>query len=118
MRGVGTCAQGWLRTKVTLREDFPSGAVAEAYRHPQVDDSQERFEWGLPDLDGLRRFARAKMGWPDDKVDELVLPLLQRQAEAEHAAAAAGDGTQAGGLQTAISDFFSSNRRLNPKIKR
>jgi DNA excision repair protein ERCC-5 len=112
-------AQGWLRTKVTLREDFPSGAVAEAYRHPQVDDSQERFEWGLPDLDGLRRFAQAKMGWPDDKVDELVLPLLQRQAEAEHAAAAAGDGSQAGGdLQTAISDFFSSNRRLNPKIKR
>jgi DNA excision repair protein ERCC-5 len=109
--------QGWLRTKVTLQHDFPSEAVAEAYRHPQVDESQERFEWGLPDIDGLRRFARGKMGWPDEKVDELVLPILKRFAEAEQAA----QDPSSAGLQTSINDFFaaaSSNRRLNPKIKR
>lgn len=29
----------------------------DAYYHPTVDDSDEPFKWGLPDLDGLRQYA-------------------------------------------------------------
>jgi DNA excision repair protein ERCC-5 len=29
------------------------GVQRDAYFHPTVDDSEEPFKWGLPDLDGL-----------------------------------------------------------------
>lgn len=29
----------------------------EAYLEPAVDASGEKFQWGLPDLDGLRQYA-------------------------------------------------------------
>jgi DNA excision repair protein ERCC-5 len=29
-------------------------AQRDAYYHPTIDDSEEPFKWGLPDLDGLR----------------------------------------------------------------
>jgi len=117
--------QRCLKKKVKLSPDFPSAAVVDAYLHPQIDESQECFDWGLPDLDGLRRypsdpllcssastyltffrFAKAKMGWPEEKVDELVLPILKLQA-------ASAETTQ-----TTITEFSSTNRRLTPKLKR
>lgn len=30
------------------------GVQRDAYYHPTIDDSEEPFKWGLPDLDGLR----------------------------------------------------------------
>jgi DNA excision repair protein ERCC-5 len=32
-------------------------AQRDAYYHPTVDNSEEPFKWGLPDLDGLRGSA-------------------------------------------------------------
>lgn len=46
-----------MRSKVKLPDDFPSRIVEEAYLHPQVDESREHFAWGMPDLEGLRRYA-------------------------------------------------------------
>jgi DNA excision repair protein ERCC-5 len=60
-----------------------------------VDDSDEPFKWGLPDLDGLRQyvlpsfsstpilmkhnsFFGGELGWLQKKVDELLLPVIQR----------------------------------------
>ena len=39
-----------------LSTDFPDRRVFDAYMRPQVDDSEARFEWGLPDLDSLREY--------------------------------------------------------------
>jgi DNA excision repair protein ERCC-5 len=33
----------------------------DAYYHPAVDESEEPFKWGLPDLDGLQQYVNANM---------------------------------------------------------
>ncbi|KAI0250242.1 hypothetical protein BJV78DRAFT_600137 [Lactifluus subvellereus] len=37
-----------------IPDDWPNPTVRDAYYHPTIDDSEEPFKWGLPDLDGLR----------------------------------------------------------------
>ena len=39
-----------------LGPGFPDRAVWEAYMEPEVEKSEEVFEWGNPDLDLLRRY--------------------------------------------------------------
>ena len=59
-----------------------------------VDASEEPFKWGLPDLDGLRRYVTSIVGpipeltprsffheelsWNANKVDELLLPIIHK----------------------------------------
>lgn len=43
-----------MRTKIDIPDDFPSEKVVEAYLQPEVDPSDERFSWSLPDLDAIR----------------------------------------------------------------
>lgn len=50
------------------------------------------------------------MGWSEDKVDELVLPVMQRIAEY-------GQGAPDQRVQSSIGDFFPA-QRVSPKIKR
>ncbi len=38
-----------------LSSEFPSSSVWKAYNSPDVDSSKERFQWGKPDLDLIRR---------------------------------------------------------------
>ncbi|OAA46860.1 DNA excision repair protein Rad2 [Metarhizium rileyi] len=64
-------------TKLFLPPDFPSAAVHEAYLHPEVDDSAEPFEWGVPDLEGLRRFLMATIGWSQERTDEVLVPVIR-----------------------------------------
>ncbi|CAL1716686.1 unnamed protein product [Somion occarium] len=61
-----------------LPEDWPNPAVRDAYYHPTVDHSEEPFKWGLPDLDALRDFFGAELGWNQGKVDDLLLPIIQK----------------------------------------
>ncbi|KAF9007595.1 hypothetical protein BDQ17DRAFT_1324155 [Cyathus striatus] len=61
-----------------LAEEWPNPVVREAYYHPMVDSSDEPFKWGLPDLDGLRDYLRDELSWGKSKVDELLLPIIQR----------------------------------------
>jgi DNA excision repair protein ERCC-5 len=59
----------------------------DAYYHPTVDSSQEPFKWGLPDLDALRAFLKAELGWGQAKVDDLLLPIIQKASKRGQAAA-------------------------------
>uniref|UniRef100_A0A0W0EXN2 XPG-I domain-containing protein n=2 Tax=Moniliophthora roreri TaxID=221103 RepID=A0A0W0EXN2_MONRR len=61
-----------------LPPEWPNSAVRDAYYHPTVDESDEPFKWGLPDLDALREFLREELGWGQSKVDDLLLPIIQR----------------------------------------
>ncbi|KAJ7285096.1 PIN domain-like protein [Mycena rebaudengoi] len=61
-----------------LPSEWPNPTVRDAYYHPTVDDSEEPFKWGLPDLDALREFLYAELGWHSDKVDETLLPIIQK----------------------------------------
>ncbi|KAJ4477244.1 hypothetical protein J3R30DRAFT_3483602 [Lentinula aciculospora] len=61
-----------------LPVDWPNPAVRDAYYHPTVDNSDEPFKWGLPDLDALRAFLNDELRWGQAKVDDLLLPIIQK----------------------------------------
>ncbi|XP_039284477.1 DNA repair protein complementing XP-G cells [Nilaparvata lugens] len=62
---------------VELDEGFPSADVVDAYLKPCVDESEEAFSWGSPDIDGLKVYAQRKFGWSPSKVDQLLLPVIK-----------------------------------------
>ncbi|TPX15521.1 uncharacterized protein E0L32_004501 [Thyridium curvatum] len=71
--------------KLFLPPGFPNPAVAEAYLRPEVDKDPEPFQWGVPDLDALRTFLMATIGWSQERTDEVLVPVIKdmnrREAE-------------------------------------
>lgn len=63
--------------KLFLPADFCSDAIEQAYLHPVVDDDQSKFVWGVPDLDSLRKYLTNATGWPLNKVNELLVPVIK-----------------------------------------
>ncbi|RKU44624.1 DNA repair protein rad2 [Coniochaeta pulveracea] len=72
-------------TKLFLPPGFPNPAVFDAYLHPEVDASTEPFQWGVPNLEGLRQFLMATIGWSQERTDEVLVPVIKdlnkREAE-------------------------------------
>ncbi|XP_076323676.1 rad2 superfamily protein mus201 isoform X1 [Tachypleus tridentatus] len=64
--------------KFDLEPGFPSQIVFDAYLYPHVDDSSEKFSWGIPDLQLLREYAEEKFGWSRNKIDDLLLPVMKK----------------------------------------
>jgi DNA excision repair protein ERCC-5 len=64
-------------TKLFLPPTFPSPAVTEAYLKPEVDSNPEPFQWGVPDLDRLRDFLMATIGWSQERTDEVLVPVIR-----------------------------------------
>ena len=64
-------------TKLFLPPTFPSPAVTEAYLKPNVDSTPEPFQWGVPDLDRLREFLMATIGWSQERTDEVLVPVIR-----------------------------------------
>ncbi|KAI0783664.1 hypothetical protein C8Q75DRAFT_430432 [Abortiporus biennis] len=75
-----------------LPEDWPNPAVRDAYYHPTVDSSEEPFKWGMPDLDALRSFFNSELGWSQSKVDDLLLPIIQKMNKRSQQGALARQG--------------------------
>ncbi|KAK3396571.1 putative Rad2 protein [Sordaria brevicollis] len=64
-------------TKLFLPLGFPNPAVFEAYLHPEVDSTPEPFQWGVPDLEGLRQFLMSTIGWSPERTDEVLVPVIR-----------------------------------------
>ncbi|KIM33466.1 hypothetical protein M408DRAFT_326175 [Serendipita vermifera MAFF 305830] len=64
-----------------LSSDWPNPTVRDAYFHPTVDQSEEAFKWGLPDLDALRSFLGEELRWSQSKVDDLLVPIIRKMGE-------------------------------------
>lgn len=64
-------------TKLFLPPGFPSPAVYDAYLNPEVDASAEQFQWGVPDVEGLRQFLMATIGWSKERTDEVLVPVIK-----------------------------------------
>ncbi|QPG75200.1 hypothetical protein FOA43_002550 [Brettanomyces nanus] len=60
-----------------LGEDFPSQQIYQAYLQPEVDHDKTAFKWGYPNLDKLRTFLMYNVGWPQSKVDQILVPIIQ-----------------------------------------
>lgn len=66
-----------LRKNWDVPETFPNSAVIKAYKDAKVDQNKDKFTYGRPDLQLLRRFCQDKFGWQQDRADELLLPVLK-----------------------------------------
>ncbi|KAB8336811.1 hypothetical protein FH972_021120 [Carpinus fangiana] len=77
------------KTKLFLPTAFPDLRVDEAYLHPEVDSDPSPFQWGVPDLDALRSFLMATIGWSQERTDEVLVPVIRDMNRREN------EGTQA-----------------------
>jgi DNA excision repair protein ERCC-5 len=84
--------------KLFLPTMFPNPAVPQAYLHPEVDDSTENFQWGVPDLEGLRQFLMSTIGWSQERTDEVLVPVIKDMNRRE-----------AEGTQSNITRFFQGS---------
>nr|4Q0W_A Chain A, DNA repair protein RAD2 [Saccharomyces cerevisiae S288C]4Q0W_B Chain B, DNA repair protein RAD2 [Saccharomyces cerevisiae S288C]4Q0Z_A Chain A, Rad2p [Saccharomyces cerevisiae S288C]4Q0Z_B Chain B, Rad2p [Saccharomyces cerevisiae S288C]4Q0Z_E Chain E, Rad2p [Saccharomyces cerevisiae S288C]4Q0Z_F Chain F, Rad2p [Saccharomyces cerevisiae S288C]4Q10_A Chain A, DNA repair protein RAD2 [Saccharomyces cerevisiae S288C]4Q10_B Chain B, DNA repair protein RAD2 [Saccharomyces cerevisiae S2 len=66
-----------VNNEIILDDDFPSVMVYDAYMRPEVDHDTTPFVWGVPDLDMLRSFMKTQLGWPHEKSDEILIPLIR-----------------------------------------
>ncbi|CAI4036704.1 SMKI16G0235 [Saccharomyces mikatae IFO 1815] len=86
-----------VNNEVILDDDFPSVMVYDAYMRPEVDHDTTPFVWGSPDLDMLRSFMKHQLGWPYEKSDEILIPLIRDV-----------NNRKKKGKQKRINDFFPS----------
>ena len=82
--------------KIFLPPSFPNPQVASAYTDPEVESDKQAFEWGVPDLDALRSFLMATIGWTQERTDEVLVPVIRDMNRR------IDEGTQAN-----ITQFFS-----------
>lgn len=82
-------------SKIFLPAVFPDKRVDHAYLHPEVDRDPSAFAWGVPDLDALRQFLMATIGWTQERTDEVLVPVIKDMNRREN------EGTQAN-----ITQFF------------
>lgn len=64
-------------TKIFLPNDFPNRVIDQAYLKPEVDHEPQAFVWGVPDLDALRSFLMAQIGWSKERTDEILVPVIK-----------------------------------------
>lgn len=63
--------------KLFLDNEFPDPRVIEAYLNPEVDKDETQFVWGTPDLDRLRTFLTYSIGWNQQRIDEVLVPVIK-----------------------------------------
>ena len=64
-------------SKIFLPPVFPDERVENAYLEPEVDSDPSQFQWGVPDLNGLRGFLMATVGWSQERTDEVLVPVIR-----------------------------------------
>ena len=82
-------------TKLFLPPSFPDKRVDIAYLQPEIDPDPSAFQWGVPDLNALRGFLMATVGWSQERTDEVLVPVIRVMNQREQ------EGTQSN-----ITGFF------------
>lgn len=116
--------------KIMLPTAFPDKRVDHAYSNPKVDKDPSPFAWGVPDLDGLRQFLMATIGWSQERTDEVLVPVIKDMNRRENEGTQAnitqfingsvgvGIRQQAGGGNLGEGSSFAPRRRTEGKSKR
>lgn len=81
--------------KLFLPDSFPDPVVANAYTHAEVDKDDSMFKWGIPRLDQIRSFLMYNVRWSQQRVDEVMVPLIQNMNRQRQE-----------GKQSTIGEFF------------
>ncbi|KAK5293400.1 DNA repair protein rad2 [Exophiala xenobiotica] len=87
-----------VQKRLFLPPGFPDSRVDEAYLNPEVDSNPEPFQWGVPDLDKLRSYLMATIGWSQERTDEVLVPVIRDMNKRE-----------VEGTQSNITRFFSGS---------
>uniref|UniRef100_A0A1Y1LUP1 Uncharacterized protein n=1 Tax=Photinus pyralis TaxID=7054 RepID=A0A1Y1LUP1_PHOPY len=98
---VGGLGRTGLRTKlknVAINEGFPNLNVIRAYLEPNIDSSGEAFSWGKPNERALVEYAKRKFGWPPEKSENILKPVLKKQNETQS--------------QKSIKDYFKTKHKI------
>jgi DNA excision repair protein ERCC-5 len=66
------------RTRWIAPKFFPDPKVLNAYLHPVVDNSEERFTWAVPDMERLILFCNKHVGWPADETRKMIQPVIEK----------------------------------------
>ena len=111
--------------KIFLPNTFPDTRVDYAYMHPEVDKDPQPFQWGVPDLDALRQFLMATIGWSQERTDEVLVPVIKDMNRRENEGTQAnitqffGGGVGIGSRENGASgQAFAPRRRNEGKSKR
>ncbi|KAL8826141.1 MAG: hypothetical protein Q9170_007518 [Blastenia crenularia] len=113
--------------KLFLPSPFPDRRVDVAYVNPEVDKDPSSFEWGVPDLDALRSFLMATIGWTQERTDEVLVPVIRDMNRREIEGTQANitqffaGGTGAGARQNvkgSRNSAFAPRRRVEGKSRR
>lgn len=59
---------------------------------PNIEKSEDKFTWGELDITILRDYTKAKFGWSQNKLDEILKPVLKRMQDRK--------------TQRSVQDFF------------
>lgn len=112
-------------SKLFLPTAFPDTRVDSAYLYPEVDKDPSPFQWGVPDLDALRSFLMATIGWSQERTDEVLVPVIKDMNRRENEGTQAnitqffGGGVGSGGKTSGGSgSSFAPRRRVDGKSKR
>ncbi|KAG7666007.1 RAD2 [[Candida] subhashii] len=81
--------------KLYLSDSFPDKVVFDAYMLPEVDSDKDEFKWGVPDLDQIRSYLMYNVNWSQERVDEVMIPLIRDM-----------NRRKAEGTQSTIGEFF------------
>lgn len=105
-------------TRLLLPPAFPDKRVDVAYLKPEVDSDPSAFQWGVPDLDALRTFLMATIGWTQERTDEILVPVIRDMNRREN------EGTQSnitqflGSGTTVGAGAFAPRKRPEGKSRR
>lgn len=110
-------------SKIFLPAVFPDKRVDHAYLHPDVDSDPSPFAWGVPDLDALRSFLMATIGWSQERTDEVLVPVIKDMNRRENEGTQANitqffDGGVGVGGRSGGGSAFAPRRRTGGKSKR
>ncbi|KAL8820056.1 MAG: hypothetical protein Q9191_007596 [Dirinaria sp. TL-2023a] len=105
-------------TKIFLPNGFPDKRVNHAYQHPEVDHDPSPFAWGVPDLDALRSFLMATIGWSQERTDEVLVPVVKDMNRRENEGTQAnitqffGGAVGVGATRTSEKEAYAPRRRI------
>lgn len=77
-------AQELVKMKIIFFQHKATGfifQVVEAYLYPAVDESNEKFTWGRPEVESIREYAKKTFGWTQKRTDDIIMPVMKKLNE-------------------------------------
>lgn len=96
-----------VNNEILLDKSFPDRRIDQAYIAAEVDSDRTEFVWGTPDLDRLRTFLMSTVGWSQERVDQVLVPLIRDLNKKRRE-----------GTQSTLGEFYDVENMVGVKRKR